>query len=107
MPAHPRFAPPSHAPPMPRFLIEVAHDATTDACVHAAEVFLRTGSHYLTHADWGCKDGDHKSYMIMELDSKRDAMNVVPADFRARARVVQLNAFTADEIAHLKTHLAK
>ena len=39
---------------MPRFLIEVEHDATPAACIHAIEVLLRSGSHFLTHADWGC-----------------------------------------------------
>ena len=46
---------------MPRFLIEVPHEGTTKACNKAIEVFLRTGSHFLSHADWGCKDGVHKA----------------------------------------------
>ncbi len=86
---------------MPRFLIEVAHDATTEACTHAIDVFLRTGSHFLTHADWGCKDGDHKAWIIVELDSKHEAQNLVPADFRPRAHIVQLNTFTTQDVADL------
>ena len=83
---------------MPRFLIEVEHDAGTAACTHAVKVFLRTGSHYFTHADWGCMDGEHKTWIIMELDSKHEALNIVPADYRPRARIIQLNTFTMEQL---------
>jgi hypothetical protein len=86
---------------MARFLIEVPHEGTTAACVRAVEVFLRTGSHFLTHADWGCKDGDHKAWMVLEVDSRDEARNVVPPSFRAQARIVQLNAFTMKDIEGL------
>jgi len=44
-----------------RFLIEVAHDFNQLACARAVKVFLSTGPHFFTHADWGCKDGEHKA----------------------------------------------
>jgi len=37
---------------MRRFLIEVPHEAEGAACARVVEVFLKTGSHFLTHADW-------------------------------------------------------
>ena len=83
---------------MPRFLVEVSHDPNTAACAHAIEVFLRTGSHFLTHAYWGCMDGEHKAWMTLELDSKREALNVVPADYRPHTKIVQLNAFTKGDV---------
>ena len=83
---------------MARFLIEVPHEGTTAACARAVEVFLRTGSHFLTHADWGCKDGVHKAWMVLEVDSRDEARNVVPPSFRAQASVVQLNGFTMKDI---------
>ena len=89
---------------MPRFLIEVVHESEVVACARVVEVFLRTGSHYLTHADWGCKDGVHKSWIIAELDSKSDALNIVPPDFRSRATVVQLNTFSLEQIEELLRH---
>ncbi|HUO51729.1 MAG TPA: hypothetical protein VMT93_04355 [Gemmatimonadaceae bacterium] len=82
---------------MPRYLVEVSHDATTAACNQAIAAFLRTGSQYLSRADWGCKDGEHKAWMIVELPSKGDALQIVPPELRARARVVQLTAFTMDQ----------
>jgi hypothetical protein len=81
-----------------RFLIEVPHEETTVACARVVDVFLRTGSHFLSTADWGCKDGVHKAWMVVEVDSKEEARGIVPPAFRAQARVVQLNAFTMEEI---------
>jgi hypothetical protein len=82
---------------MPRFLIEVPHDPNVHACTQAVEVLLRTGSHFLTHANWGCKDNVHKAWLIMDFDSREDALNAVPPDFRKDALVVQLNWFVLDE----------
>ncbi len=89
---------------MARFLIEVSHEPEPLACHRAVEVFLRTGSHFLTRADWGCKDGVHKAWMIVELDSKSDALNIVPPDFRSQATVVQLNTFSLEQIEELRRH---
>lgn len=83
---------------MPRFLIEVAHESTTVTCARAVEVFLKTGSHFFTHADWGCKDGEHKAWIVVEVESKDDARAIVPPAFRSAAKIVQLNAFTIGEI---------
>jgi len=81
-----------------RFLIEVSHEATKVACARAVEVFLKTGSHFFTHADWGCKDGVHKGWILVEVDSRDEARAIVPPVFRSQAKVVQLNAFSMEEI---------
>jgi hypothetical protein len=65
---------------MARFLIEVPHGGTTAECIRAVEIFLRTGSHFLAHADWGCQDGDHRAW-ISEVDSRDEARNVIPSIF--------------------------
>ena len=44
---------------MQRYLIEVPHEPEELACARVIQTFLDTGSHYLTHADWGCEDGVH------------------------------------------------
>ena len=83
---------------LPKFLIEVPHEEKTVACARVVDVFLKTGSHYLTGADWGCRDGVHKSWIIVDVDSKEEARRIIPPAFRDHARVVQLNKFTPDEI---------
>ncbi|MGQ0720752.1 MAG: hypothetical protein ACT4PE_04155 [Candidatus Eiseniibacteriota bacterium] len=83
---------------MPRFLIEVPHESTRLACARAVKVFLQTGSHFFTHADWGCRDGEHKAWLLVDVDSRDEARAIVPPAFRPQAKVVQLNAFSMEEI---------
>ncbi len=89
---------------MARFLIEVPHDAEKVACARVVEVFLKSGSHWVTHADWGCGDGDHKAWFIAEVDSKDEARYILPPAFRAQAKIVQLNKFTIEEIDDILRH---
>ena len=49
---------------MSRYLIEVEHKADKWSCDQAIEAFLNTGSHFLTNADWGCMDGEHKAWFF-------------------------------------------
>jgi len=81
-----------------RFLIEVPHEATPVACLRAIEAILKTGSHFLTRADWGCKDGEHKCWIIVDVESKDEARAIVPPAFRSQATIVQLNSFSLDEV---------
>ncbi len=37
----------------------------------------------------------------MEVDSRNEAQAIVPPIFRSRAKVVQLNAFTQDQLVEL------
>jgi len=83
---------------MPRFLIEVPHQPDGEACVKAIEIILRTGAHFFTKADWGCKDGEHKAWIIVDVPGKDEARAIVPAPFRSQAKIVQLNSFSMDEI---------
>jgi hypothetical protein len=93
---------------MPRFLIEVPHDPDPIACARVIQVFLVSGSHFLTHADWGCRDGDHRAWIVADVESKAEALAIVPPAFRSAAKVVTLTQFTLDEIdAVLARHQAK
>ncbi|HOD65896.1 MAG TPA: hypothetical protein PKW75_08195 [candidate division Zixibacteria bacterium] len=90
---------------MPRYLIEVPHEEDTVACARVVKVFLETGSHFLTHADWGCEDGEHKAWITVETDTREAARSVVPPAFRSQAKVTQLTYFTMEEIdAILERH---
>jgi hypothetical protein len=87
---------------MPRFLIEVPHESEVVACTKAVRVFLETGSHFLTHADWGCMDGDHRAWMIVDAESKEEARAIVPPAFRSLARIVGLNEFSLEQIESIE-----
>ncbi|HET7216069.1 MAG TPA: hypothetical protein VFL79_20950 [Terriglobia bacterium] len=83
---------------MPRFLIEVPHEPELLACARVVKIFLHTGSHFLTHADWGCKDGKHTAWFIARVEDKDEARSIVPPQFRHQARITRLNCFRLEEI---------
>ncbi len=89
---------------MAKFFIEVPHNPEKIACARVVEIFLKTGSHFLSNADWGCLDGDHKAWIIVEVDSKDEARFILPPAFRAQAKIVQLNKFTMAEIDEILRH---
>lgn len=79
---------------MPSYLVISPH--TKEECLMVLQDLLATG--YLTHFEWGCKDGDHTGWAMIEAESKAQAMMAVPSVGRGRARVVQLTKFSPDEV---------
>ena len=90
---------------MSKFMIEVPHEPTKLECNRSISIFLKSGSHFLSHADWGCSDGEHKAWFVMEAENKQEVLNVVPPIYRSRAKIVQLTQFRLEEIEdNLKLH---
>lgn len=83
---------------MPKFLIDVPHPPDELGCARVVQVFLRSGSHFLTNADWGCLDGAHHAWLVVDVDSKDEARSIVPPAFRAEANIVALNRFSMDQV---------
>lgn len=89
---------------MPRFLIEVPHEPEVIACARVVQIFLETGSHFLSNADWGCLDGVHKAWIIVDLESKAEARSILPPGFRDQADITSLNKFTMEDIDTILRH---
>lgn len=83
---------------MASFLIEVPHESDEITCVQAVKVFLDTGAHFFTRASWGCKDGEHRAWLVVDVESKDQARAIIPPAFRPQAKIVELNSFTREEI---------
>ena len=83
---------------MPHYLIELPHESEVTACARVVRVFLESGSHYLTNADWGCSDGVHKSWFTVEARSHDEARLVLPPSYRAEASVVELNKWSMESL---------
>ncbi len=90
---------------MPRFLIELTHEDEHDACIRALHAIEKYGSHFMTNSDWGCEAGVHSGWLIGEFDSRDEALNMVPPEFRREARIVELNRFTKERIHSLIAEL--
>ncbi len=91
---------------MEKYLIEVNHSSDKLECLRTVQIFLNSGSHFLTHADWGCLDGVHKAWFIMEVDSKEEALRIVPSFYWEQTKIIKLNRFNPTEVDNLlKEHL--
>ena len=83
---------------MTRYLIEVPHEDTKEACLLAIRVFMETGSHFVTNADWGCSDHVHKAWIVADLESKDQALSLLPPLFRRVATVVALERYGPEDL---------
>ena len=89
---------------MPSYLIEIPHSGNSTECKQIIKLFLESGSHILSNADWGCKDGVHKSWFIHEFDSKEQALLAVPPLLRHDAIIVELTKFNKKDMADMAEH---
>ncbi|MGH8016484.1 MAG: hypothetical protein ACREBV_09850 [Candidatus Zixiibacteriota bacterium] len=90
---------------MPKFLIEVPHEAGEMACIRAIQILQDYGSHYITNADFGCMDDVHKAWLTVDVDTKEEARMMVPPVFRESSTITVLCKFTPDELSEmLKKH---
>jgi hypothetical protein len=79
---------------MKRFLVISNH--TGEDCVRALKEALAIG--YLTHFDWGCKDGVHTGWAILEAEDKAEVILSVPTFLRGSAQVVRLTKFQPEKV---------
>jgi hypothetical protein len=90
---------------METYLIEVPHANNKKDCLNAMRIFLESGSHFLANAEWGCVDGEHKAIMIVQLDNKSQAKQLLPPLYRPEAKITRLNKFSMNDIEEsLKYH---
>jgi hypothetical protein len=85
---------------MPRYLIEISHSDNTIECQQIIRLFVESGSHLLSNAEWGCKDGIHKSWFISDFDSKEQALRIIPPFLRHNASVIEITKFTKSDMEH-------
>ena len=90
---------------MPKFLIELRHSNEYEGCVRALDAIMEHGSHLITNAQWGCDDGVHSGWLIADLDSREEALQLVPPQNRADTRIVQLRTWSRAEIEEMKKEL--
>ncbi len=82
---------------MKRFLVISNHTAAD--CNLALKEVHAIG--YLTHFDWGCKDGVHTGWAVLDAENKAEAMMSVPTFLRTQAQVVGITKFRPEKIEAL------
>jgi hypothetical protein len=86
---------------MTKYMIEIPHENTKQACSLAVMEVLKFGSHFVPHADWGCADDVHIAWITVEVDSKEEAMAILPPLFRQSATVTEVNHYDMDNLDDL------
>lgn len=90
---------------MSKYLIEFRHSSEYEGCVRALNAIVVHGSHIISEAEWGCEDGVHSGWLIAELDSREEAMQLVPPEYRSDTTIVKLRTWSRDEIEAMMKEL--
>jgi hypothetical protein len=81
---------------MARYLIESPH--TPEECLQVLDGILMMGTGLLDKFDFGCQEGEHTGWAVVEAGSDSAARNMVPAFVRSKARIVKVSKFTPQQI---------
>jgi hypothetical protein len=81
---------------MYRYLIESPH--APEDCDRIIQEIHNAG--YLHYFEWGCHDGVHTGWAIMETDNIEHAKQIVPWMVRDKARIVKIERFEEEDTVH-------
>jgi hypothetical protein len=81
---------------MSQYLITSKH--TPDQCLQALDGVLVKGTDILDKFVYGCKEGDHTGYAIVDAERLSDALALVPDFLQEDACVTKVAKFTPAEI---------
>jgi hypothetical protein len=89
---------------MARYIIESPHKP--EECLKALDEELVKGTDVLGKFDFGCMAGDHTAYAIVDVNTKNDALKLVPSFLQNSAKIVEVGKFTPDMIRSFHTKAA-
>jgi sulfur relay (sulfurtransferase) DsrF/TusC family protein len=81
---------------MSRYLISSPH--TSEECVRSLDAMLAKGSNVLDKFVFGCDDGDHTGYAIVDVKSLSDALALVPDFLQENACITKVEKLSAADI---------
>ena len=73
---------------MNKYLIEVSQGEYRISNRRAEYIFKRSGSHFISHAEWGYLNGEYKARFVAETENKKEAMGILPSAYRQDAKIV-------------------
>lgn len=83
---------------MEKFLIEIRNGGDRASCLRSIESFLSTRSHFVTSAEWGCLEDEHKAWLIIKTSNSEDVLRIIPAAYREHARITRLHKLNEKDI---------
>ena len=81
---------------MPQYMIEATH--TPEECLRTIDAVMLAGAHVLVNSLWGCPNGDHTAWIVVETNTDAEAHQIVPPALRNKAKVVKLTKFTPEQV---------
>lgn len=84
------------------YMIQAPH--TKEECMNVMDAMSKESKALLTKCYWGCMSGDHTAYATVEGKNEEDARKMFPASVRAKAKVMKVDKFTAQQIASFHNH---
>lgn len=81
---------------MVKYLITSKHEPAD--CLRALDEELAKGPGILDKFVYGCKEGDHTGYAIVDVKSMSDALAMVPGFLQESACITKVDKFTPAEI---------
>ena len=79
---------------MSTYLIASKH--TPEKCLQALDELMAKGT--LNKFVFGCRDGDHTGYAIVDAERLSDALSLVPSFLQEEACLTKVSKFTPAEI---------
>jgi hypothetical protein len=84
---------------MARYLLTCPH--TPEDCVPDIDSILGHSKELLARFDWGCKDGEHVGWVVVEAGNEATARMMLPVAIRNKASVRAVNKFTPQDIEQM------
>ena len=81
---------------MARYLVELPH--TKEDCLQALDSVVAFSNSLIDRIDWGCGGDVHTGWLLIEAQDANAAKMMVPTNIRDRAKAVQLNKFSAEQV---------
>jgi len=89
---------------MTKYLISSRHEPAD--CGRALDEVLAKGSGILDKFVYGCREGDHTAYALVEVKTLSDALAMVPGFLQESACITKVEKFTPAEIKSLHAKAA-
>lgn len=78
---------------------------TAEECVTVLDATASAGS--LGKFDFGCMSGDHTGYAMVAAASEKEALELVPASIRGKAKATMVSKFTAEDLKKMHESMEK
>lgn len=82
-----------------KYLIQSPH--TKQECLRELDEISAKGQKTLGQFFWGCGQGDHTGYAIVDAKSAGEARGLVPEFIREKASIIELVQFSPEQIKSL------